>query len=150
MAAAMEARGFSGGDDAMGRPHGALAHRVGYRPEGGPLYEHDVVAYHRESGELAAVAVDALRGPQVRVEGVRLIGRVPSRLEEEFERYAGDRGLERWHLIESEPHSEELGLMVRGQRAGDILLTRAFFVADFQDWAYTLHDCVPFDEWDIR
>ncbi|MFE1290667.1 hypothetical protein [Streptomyces sp. NPDC058751] len=100
--------------------------------------------------DLAAVAVDALRGPQVRVGGVRLIGRVPSQLEEEFVRYAEGRGLEQWCLSESEPQSEELGLLVRVQRAADVLLTRAFFVGDFQDWAYTLHDCVPRAELDFR
>ncbi|MFD5521219.1 hypothetical protein [Streptomyces sp. NPDC127066] len=150
VAATMDAQGFSGSDDLMGRPHGALARSVAFRPKGGPLYEQDVVAYCRESGELAAVAVDALRGPQVRVDGVRLIGRVPSLLEEEFVRYAENRGLERWGLLESEPQSEELGLLVRVQRAADVLLTRAFFVGDFQDWAYTLHDCVPGAEWDFR
>nr|WP_159047484.1 hypothetical protein [Streptomyces antibioticus] len=53
-------------------------------------------------------------------------------------------------LRPDEPLLGELGLLVRAQRAGDILLSRAFFVADFQDWAYTVHDCVPADEWDVR
>ncbi|MFE7446441.1 hypothetical protein ACFU7X_39000 [Streptomyces chartreusis] len=52
--------------------------------------------------------------------------------------------------VEGNAVSNELGLLVRAQRAGDILLTRAFFVANFQDWACTVHDCVPAGEWDIR
>ncbi|MFJ9822120.1 hypothetical protein ACIRU3_44200 [Streptomyces sp. NPDC101151] len=52
--------------------------------------------------------------------------------------------------VDGDARSEERGLLVRAQRAGDILLTRAFFVADFQDWACTVHDCVPVNEWNIR
>lgn len=52
--------------------------------------------------------------------------------------------------VEGGAVSEQLGLLVRAQRAGDILLSRAYFLADFQDWAYTVHDCVPPDEWDSR
>ncbi|MFE5813246.1 hypothetical protein ACFQ6S_07570 [Streptomyces sp. NPDC056479] len=68
----------------------------------------------------------------------------------ECHRYVHDGGLEPRISVEGDATSEELGLLVRAQRAGDILLSRAFFVGDFQDWAQTVHDCVPADERDIR
>ena len=148
VAAAMEAEGFAGEELSMPR-QGALVRRTGFRPKGGPAYLRAVTAYARQSGELAALAVDALRGPQVTVDGMRLIGQVPSRLEARFCEYTEARGLEFRISVGGEPMSEELGLMVRAQRARDILLTRVFFTGTFDDWAYTVHDTVPGPEWDV-
>ncbi|MEU1201160.1 hypothetical protein ABZ446_33755 [Streptomyces sp. NPDC005813] len=152
VATAMDAQGFVSSFSYMGLPHGALAQDAGFHSKDAPLYmgEEAVTAYCRKSGALAAVAVDALRGPQVSFDGLRLIGRVPSELSEQLHGYAEDRGMVGMVSVDGDPRSEELGLLIRVQRAGDILLTRAFFVADFQDWANTLHDCVPVHEWDIR
>ncbi|WP_051848553.1 MULTISPECIES: hypothetical protein [unclassified Streptomyces] len=150
VATAMGAQGFTSTHSSMTRPHGALVEQAGFRAMDAPLYEEAVTAYYRTSGDLAAVAVDALCGPQVCVDGLRLIGRVPSELAKELHGYAEDRGMLPTISVEGDAVSEELGLLVRAQRAGDILLSRAFFVADFQDWAYTVHDCVPADEWDVR
>jgi hypothetical protein len=134
----------------MSRHGGVLARRIGFRPHGAPLYVESVTAYCRESGQLAAVAVDAVSGPQVSNGGVALIGRVPSELTDELHRSMEARGMESQISVEGDASSEELGLLTRAQRAGDILLSRAFFVGDFRDWACTVHDCVPVDEWDIR
>ncbi|MFE2571023.1 hypothetical protein [Streptomyces mirabilis] len=46
---------------------------------------------------------------------------------------------------EGDAASDELGFVLRAQRAGDVLLSRAFF-AKFEGWAYTVHDCVPTTE----
>ncbi|MEV6192900.1 hypothetical protein AB0M19_10915 [Streptomyces sp. NPDC051920] len=153
VATAMDAEGFVSSFSYMDRPHGALAQDAGFHYKDAPLYmgEEAVTAYCRKSGALAAVAIDALRGPQVSLDGLRLIGRKPSELSEQLHEYADDRGMvDTVSPVNGDPRSEELGLLIRAQRAGDILLTRAFFVADFQDWAYTVHDCVPVHEWEIR
>ncbi|MGW1362924.1 hypothetical protein ACWCQP_36640 [Streptomyces chartreusis] len=147
---AMGAQGFTSTHSSMSRPHGALVQQAGFRSKDAPRYEEAVTAYIRKSGRLAAVAVDALCGPQVSFDGLRLVGRVPSELAEQLHGYSQDRGMVPTVSVEGDAISEELGLLVRAQRAGDILLSRAFFVANFQDWACTVHDCVPADEWDIR
>jgi hypothetical protein len=37
----------------------------------------------------------------------------------------------------------------RAQRAGDVLLTRLVFGRP-NDWASTMYDCIPADEWHVR
>ncbi|WP_189273038.1 hypothetical protein [Kitasatospora griseola] len=41
--------------------------------------------------------------------------------------------------------SQELGIMPRAQRAGDVLLTR-LVLGRPNDWAHTTSDCIPADE----
>ncbi|MFJ7967053.1 hypothetical protein [Streptomyces sp. NPDC096324] len=149
VATAMEAEGFVGKKVQMSRS-GALVGRTCFHPKGEPSHVHAVTAYTRQSGALAAVAVDALQGPQVTIDGMRLIGQVPSQLEDRFFEYTKAHGLEFRISVGGEPMSEELGLMVRAQRARDILLTRVFFTGNFDDWAFTVHDSVPGPEWDTR
>ncbi|MFE1287960.1 hypothetical protein [Streptomyces sp. NPDC058751] len=81
---------------------------------------------------------------------MHLIGQVPSRLEDRFLEYTEAHGLDFLISVGGEPMSEELGLMVRAQRARDVLLTRVFFTGRFDDWACTVHDSVPVTEWDTR
>ncbi|MDT0465359.1 hypothetical protein [Streptomyces gibsoniae] len=149
VAAVMDAHGFEGEAAPMFR-HGALTQQADFRVKGEGLYQLAVMAYYRQSGELASVAVDALRGPQVSFDGMSFIGQVPSKLEERFYAYADARGVKVNITAEGEPASQELGLVIRPQRAGDILLTRAFFTAKFDDWANTLSDSVPRQEWEVR
>jgi hypothetical protein len=150
VAAAMGAQGFTSTHSSMSRPHGALVQQAGFRSKDAPRYEKAVTAYGNESGALAAVAIDALCGPQVSLDGRRLVGLAPSEVAQQVHGYAQARGMVPTFSVEGDAMSDELGLLVRAQRAGDILLTRVFFVAAFQDWAYTVHDCVPADEWDIH
>ncbi|MER5403628.1 hypothetical protein [Streptomyces sp. NPDC002769] len=149
VATEMEAEGFVGEEAQMFRGS-ALVRRTCFYPKGQPARLHAVTAYSRQSGELAAVAVDALCGPQVTIDGMRLIGQVPSQLVDRFFEYTQTHGLEFRISVEGEPMSEELGLMVRAQRARDTLLTRVFFTGNFDDWAFTVHDSVPGPEWDTR
>ncbi|MEV5572727.1 hypothetical protein AB0L06_22000 [Spirillospora sp. NPDC052269] len=79
---------------------------------------------------LAGVVVNALRGPQVLVEGVPLVGRVPSVVEqwildraEAFEPHE-----ELSYMDAGVPGSVSLGVVIDVQRAGDRLLTRPVFV----------------------
>ncbi|MER7928770.1 hypothetical protein ABTY96_37495 [Streptomyces sp. NPDC096057] len=97
--------------------------------EEGAYREFALKLYYRDE-RLAGVVVDALRGPQVFVEGVALVGRIPSVLEqwmldraEAREPYA-----ELSYMNAGVPGSESLGIVLDVQRAGDHLLTRPVFV----------------------
>ncbi|TKA11124.1 hypothetical protein FCI23_14085 [Actinacidiphila oryziradicis] len=80
---------------------------------------------------------------------LRLVGQVPSELIEQVFDYVTERDMSPALSVEGDAASDELGFMLRAQRAGDVLLSRAF-LAKFDDWAYTVHDCVPTTEWAVR
>jgi len=108
-----------------------------------------VTAYYDKSVGLAGVSVNALRGPQVILEGMRLVGRRPSRLEDEFTDYLMDRGREVRYSQCADPCSPQLGLVLRAQRAGDAVLSRPVMVAEA--WADLCWDTsegrIPEREW---
>lgn len=110
-----------------------------------------VTAYY-DAGRLACVAVNALRGPQVTLDGLRLVGRVPSRLEEAFAEYTSKNGHDLRYSQHADPGSETLGLVLRAQRAGDVVLSRPVLVASI--WAERCCDvtegCIPAEEWRDR
>ncbi|MEU3447029.1 hypothetical protein AB0H29_07345 [Streptomyces thermolilacinus] len=85
--------------------------------------------YYREE-QLAAVVVDALRGPQVVADDMPLVGRVPSMLEQWMTGRAEARQPhdELGYMAAGVPGSESLGVVIDVQRAGDHLLTRPVFV----------------------
>jgi hypothetical protein len=116
------------------------------------FHEVAVTTYYRESATLACVAVDALHGPQVTMDGIRLTGRVPSELVDEFAEYAKRHGLRVAVSQHGDPGADALGLVLRTQQAGDILLTRPVFVA--REWADRVSDVsegsVPQAEWSQR
>ncbi|MFE2540924.1 hypothetical protein [Actinacidiphila glaucinigra] len=105
--------------------------------------------YYGESGELAAVAVDARSGPQVVLDGLRLVGRVPSELKAQFSEYVGSRGLSLLYSEYWDPSSEELGIVLRVQRVDDVVLSRPVFVCEA--WAERCGDSregkIPSTEW---
>ncbi|WP_158835875.1 hypothetical protein [Streptomyces sp. NRRL S-350] len=106
---------------------------------------------HRLGGVLAAVAVDARFGPQVRWEGLALTGRVPSATDDAVYAKLRDRGMgEQIRFSQEGTYSYgEIGLLLRVQRAGDILLTRPVFAAPA--WVERLGDTsegpLPDQEW---
>jgi hypothetical protein len=108
-----------------------------------------VTAYYDESIGLAALAVDARRGPQVTLEGMSLVGRRPSSLEGEFTNYLVAQGMELRYSQFADPCSPQLGLLLRAQRAGDVVLSRPVMVA--QAWADRCWDTsegrIPTREW---
>jgi hypothetical protein len=61
-----------------------------YRP-GSPFWGAALDVYFDGPVGLACVAVNALRGPQVTLDGIELVGRTPSRVEERFIDYADRR-----------------------------------------------------------
>ncbi|MER5794761.1 hypothetical protein [Streptomyces sp. NPDC001980] len=95
----------------------------------GEYREFGLKLYYREE-RLAGVVVDALRGPQVLVEGVALVGRVPSVLEQWMLDRAEVREpyTELSYMDAGVPGSDSLGVVLDVQRAGDHLLTRPVFV----------------------
>ncbi|MFD0032374.1 hypothetical protein ACWGDS_43890 [Streptomyces sp. NPDC055059] len=133
----------------MHQRHGALELQAVFREMTAPAYVRAVTVYFRESGGLACVVVDALCGPLVSMDGMQLVGRVPSELTDEFHAYQEARGMSPMISVEGDAASDELGIMVRAQRAGDTLLSRPVF-AQFDGWACTVHDCIPRDEWTVR
>ncbi|MET7685648.1 hypothetical protein [Streptomyces sp. NPDC005423] len=146
---AMELQGFAGIASSMPQRHGALVLQAVFRETTTPAYTRAVTVYYRQSGGLACVVVDALCGPLVSMEGIQLVGRVPSELAGEFHEYQEGLGMDPTFSVEGDPASDELGIMLRAQRADDILLSRPVF-ARFDGWAYTVHDCIPGDEWTVR
>lgn len=92
---------------------------------------------------LSGVAVDALCGPQVYVEGVALVGRVPSVLFQwmaDRHRNPGITDSYTDFLVMGAgiPASESLGVVIEVQRADDHLLTRpVFFPFEALDIGFT-------------
>jgi hypothetical protein len=102
-----------------------------------------VTAYFGEG--LYCVAIDAQSGPQVVLDGISLVGRAPSQVEAQLvERHTSLR-----YQPEGDPVVEELGLMMRAQRVGDVVLTRPV-LAVLGERARTLWDTVPGDELDVH
>ncbi|ATL28458.1 hypothetical protein [Streptomyces formicae] len=86
--------------------------------------------YYGLEERLRGIAVDALKGPQVYADGMALVGRAPS----ELEQWIVDRSeirepfSELFYVNLGEPGSASLGVVVCAQRAGDRLLTRPVFL----------------------
>ncbi|MEU0563221.1 hypothetical protein [Dactylosporangium sp. NPDC006015] len=105
-------------------------------------YRH-LTAYFRAEG-LYCVAIDALVGPQVTMDGATLVGRVPSEVEQWVWDYVDRHDAELHYSPGADPHLVDVGLVVRAQRAGDVALTRPLFLGERVDdvWHY-----VPIEEW---
>lgn len=129
--------------------HGDLVKQVRFRAAADPAYTTAVTAYFGERVGLAVVAVDALRGPRVTIDGMQLVGRAPSEATSQLHDRALSRGESPEYSVEGDATSEELGLMVRAQRAGDSLLTR-LVLTNSGEWANTVYDCIPSAEWSVR
>jgi hypothetical protein len=80
---------------------------------------------------------------------MQLVGRTPSEATNQLHDHALSRGESPEYSVEGDAASEEFGLMVRAQRAGDRLLTR-LVLAKRGEWANTLHDCIPSAERGVR
>ncbi|MEU6715959.1 hypothetical protein ABZ897_31215 [Nonomuraea sp. NPDC046802] len=120
-----------------------------YREDSAGSLRVDVVGYYVGPMGLTCVTVDALSGPQVLLDGIRLIGRPPSELSAELSIYLEKTGRRIEITPEGDIGSEALGVYPRAQRAGDVLLTRLVFGRP-NDWANTMYDCIPVDEWRIH
>ncbi|MEV6727113.1 hypothetical protein AB0M94_40115 [Streptomyces xanthochromogenes] len=106
--------------------------------------------YYGKEERLRGISVDALKGPQVYADGVALVGRVPSDLEQ----WIVDRATIRESFSElfyanlGVPGSRSLGVVIGLQRAGDRLLTRPVFLpADAMDAPVSF---LPPEAWSIQ
>ena len=108
-----------------------------------------ITTYYDELNGLAGVAVNALRGPQVTLDGLRLVGQRPSRLERDFTEHLAAHSLELRYSQGGDPCSPQLGLVLRAQRADDVVLSRPVMVA--KAWAEGCWDVseghIPTREW---
>ncbi|MFF3949719.1 hypothetical protein ACFYYN_33600 [Streptomyces sp. NPDC001902] len=104
-----------------------------------------VTAYYAMGQTLACVAVDALAGPQVTLDGTALVARVPSEAEDWLCNHTEAHELDLIYTHAADPGSGSLGLILRAQRAGDIALTRPLFL--IREWAENTWDCIPGSEW---
>ncbi|MBP0454057.1 hypothetical protein J5Y04_31620 [Kitasatospora sp. RG8] len=109
----------------------------------GRYREFGLHLYYRNE-RLSGVAVDALCGPQVTVEGTALVGRTPS----EVGQWMEERDAEVSYMSLGVPRSDLLGVVVNVQRAHDRLLTRpVFFPAEALD---DLPHWFPQRAWEIH
>ena len=106
--------------------------------------------YYQAEHGLSGISVDARCGPQVVADGMPLVGRVPSELEQWIIERAEDREpyTELVYMAGGEPGSLTLGAMICMQRAGDVLLTRPVLVPepalnDISHW-------LPREAWTIQ
>jgi hypothetical protein len=95
---------------------------------------------------LSCVAVDACTGPQVVFDDVPLVGRVPSEMEQWVLDHAQRHRLELRYTHAADPELAGLGLIMRAQRAGDIVLSRPVFLAERAEVTW---DDVPSREWSV-
>lgn len=101
-----------------------------------------------DGDRLGCVAVNALTGPQVRWDAAPLTGCVLSQVEDWLvRRPEAQRPGSLTYSPAGDPVSSELGLAIRSQRSGDVLLTRPLFL--LHDWLDLWHS-LPRDEWDYR
>lgn len=104
--------------------------------------------YYRKE-RLSGIVVNALRGPQVFVEGVALVGRVPSvLLQWMVDRHRNPGTTDSYTdfvvMAGGNPGSESLGVVIDVQLAGDHLLTRPVFFP-FEAVDYGFSDWLPDD-----
>jgi len=114
-----------------------------------PRFRGAVTAYFGQSDGLFCVVADAQSGPQVILDGMELVGQVPSHVETQLLEHLKTRNIVLRYQPEGDPAAEELGLMMRAQRVGDVVLTRPVF-AVLGDRAYTLWDVIPGDELQVH
>lgn len=141
--------GFGMTCDEVSAALGAVAadSRAGTKAE---YRELGLTLYYGRDGRMRGIVADALRGPQVFVDGMALVGRAPSVVERWLLGRAEERepGTELSYMDAGVPGSESLGVVVSAQRAGDHLLTRPVFVpSEAMD---DLPHFLPDEVWDLR
>ncbi|GIG93377.1 hypothetical protein [Plantactinospora endophytica] len=123
--------------------------RAGFRTAGSPSYRLPLTAYFGDSEGIVCVVADALCGPQVSLDGIPLVGRVPSQLDAALRELMLTRGTSPQYFPEGDIGADEWGLVIQVQRAGDVLLTRPV-LAVVRQRAYTVWDGMPYDELEVH
>ncbi|MGW0786409.1 hypothetical protein [Streptomyces sp. NPDC002913] len=97
-----------------------------------------------QEGRLGCIAVDALTGPQVRLDRAPLTGCAPSQVEDWLVHRATLRPGSLTYSPAADPVFADLGLAIRPQRAGDVVLSRPLFL--LHNWLDLWHS-LPSAEW---
>lgn len=105
--------------------------------------------YYQADHGLSGISVDARTGPQVTADGMPLVGRTPSELEQWIIERAEARKpfAELMYMSSGEPGSLTLGVITCMQRAGDVLLTRPVFIPEIA--LDDIFHWLPRDAWTI-
>lgn len=123
--------------------------RVEFRNAEDPSYRAAVTVYFGEPEGLFCVVPDAQFGPQVTIDGIKMVGQAPSRWEALLHDYLSLRGITPRYAPGGDPGADELGIIMGVQRAGDIVLTRPALLVP-RERACTLWDALPHPEGEIR
>ncbi|WP_329453615.1 hypothetical protein OG894_44640 (plasmid) [Streptomyces sp. NBC_01724] len=109
---------------------------------GGPYAQEDfadgVKVYYDES-KLACVAMDAVTGPQVFLAGFALAGRDPEEAYQYLLDYAAEHGNWLAYTPDDSLALTDLGLLVRVQEIGGVLLSRPLLV--IEEWLESEYYC---------
>ncbi|WP_052443012.1 hypothetical protein [Streptacidiphilus neutrinimicus] len=104
-----------------------------------------VTAYVSQAAGLFCVAADAVHGPQVAYAGFALVGRHLSELERDAIAYAESVDGHVRYTPEGYAGPDDSGVVMRGQRFGQALLSRPLFMVT-RDGANTEWDSLPHEE----
>jgi len=123
--------------------------KIELRTPGPHQFRATLTAYFTGADGLFTVVPDAQFGPQVTLDGIRLVARVPSALQTELLDHAKERGIIARLAPEGDIELADLGITMRVQRAGDVVLSRPVLAVVRSD-AYTLWDGMPTDELQVH
>ncbi|MFJ4188140.1 hypothetical protein [Kitasatospora sp. NPDC089509] len=107
-----------------------------------------VTAYVSQAAGLFCVAADAVRGPQVAYDGIPLVGRDLSELENDLIAYAETTDVHLRYTPEGYPGPDS-GVLMRGQPVGQVLRSRPLFMVT-RDGAHTEWDSLPSEEYHVN
>ncbi|MFI7413541.1 hypothetical protein ACIBU0_33210 [Streptomyces sp. NPDC049627] len=102
---------------------------------GGPYGQEDFadgVKVFYDAGELACIALDAVRGPQVLLAGFALAGRDPEQAHQFLLDYAAECGSCLLYTLDGSLALTDLGVLLRSQEVGGVRMSRPVFVKE--DW----------------
>lgn len=105
-----------------------------------------VTAYVSQAAGLFCVAADAVHGPQVAYDGLRLVGRDLSELERDAIAYAESVNGHFRYTPEGYAGPDDSGVIMRGQWVGQVVRSRPLFMVT-RDGANTEWDSLPREEY---
>ncbi|MFF7240041.1 hypothetical protein [Streptomyces collinus] len=104
-----------------------------------------VTAYVSQAVGLFCIAADAMHGPQIAYDGLRLVGEDLSELESDAIAYAEARNVHVRYTPEGYAGPDDAGVVIRGQLVGQLLRSRPLFMVT-RDGANTEWDSMPSEE----
>lgn len=107
-----------------------------------------VTAYVSQAVGLFCIASDAMHGPQVTYDGLPLVGRDLSELENDAIAYAEAMDVHLRYTPEGYAGPDDPGVVLRGQLVGQVLRSRPLFMVT-RDGANTEWDSMPSEEYKV-